>query len=249
MANFVVATTHVWLVAAGFALIYRSSGFFNFAHAGTYTVGAYTAHAFFAFRSATVLWRLLGGLVGVTSAVLVGGLLEFAVFRQMRRRGAESGTLLLASVGCLIVLQSFVSLVFGDAVLPAMPTGASRGVYQIFQSHVTATQLALVTSGLLVGPTLLVFLRQTTHGLTIRASASDPELATAAGVSVNKARLMVFLIGSGLAGLAGVFWSINTALSPTMGFNALRSLSSRVRHPVPEFTVPPRPTPPPHNRG
>jgi branched-chain amino acid transport system permease protein len=57
--------------------------------------------------------------------------------------------------------------------------------------------------------------------MALRAVANDPTLAQSVGVDVNRAILVSFFIGSALAGIGGIFWAYNTALSPLMGFTAL----------------------------
>src|SRR5689334_9524762 len=121
----ITSATHIWLVAAGFALIYRMSGFFNFSHAAAYTCGAYAAYVVTNWLSAPFV---LGFFFGTATAAAVGGLLELSVFRLLRRRGAHPISLLLASLGCLIVIQSAISMVFGDDVKSAGRNGLSRVV-------------------------------------------------------------------------------------------------------------------------
>jgi branched-chain amino acid transport system permease protein len=64
-------------------------------------------------------------------------------------------------------------------------------------------------------------LRFSRLGIVIRALAIDHELARSVGLNVDRAMLVVFLIGSVLAGAAGVLTSLETDLTPQMGFSGL----------------------------
>jgi branched-subunit amino acid ABC-type transport system permease component len=218
LVNILSSAAHIWLVAAGFALIYRTTRFFNFTHAAVYTCGAYAAYT---VTSALRGHAVFGYLFGIVSAAVIGGLLELCIFRPLRTRGAQSVSLLLASLGCLVVLQNAVSMVFGDDVKAAEDSGRPGIGFAFGGAHVTSIQFILIGSALTAGLMLAAFLLRTQLGMILRASANDPILAKSVGLNVNRAILVSFLIGSALAGIAGVLWAGNTALSPAMGFNAL----------------------------
>jgi branched-subunit amino acid ABC-type transport system permease component len=218
LANIASSTAHIWLVAAGFALIYRTTRFFNFTHAAVYTCGAYAAYS---VTSALRGHAVFGYLLGIVSATVIGGFLELCIFRPLRTRGAQSVSLLLASLGCLVVLQNAVSMVFGDDVKVVGDGGRPDLGFVLGGAHVTSIQFILIGSALAASLMLAAFLLKTQLGMILRASANDPILAKCVGVNVNRAILASFLIGSTLAGIAGVLWAGNTALSPAMGFNAL----------------------------
>lgn len=218
LANIVFSSAHIWLVAAGFALIYKTTGFFNFSHAAVYTCGAYAAYAVTTGLGAPFVFGFFFGVVG---AVAVGGLLEVSIFRLLRRHRAHQISLLLASLGILIVIQSAVSMVFGDDVKSAGGNGLPSTVITIGGAHLTSIQFILI--GSTIGASLIVaaLLLRTQLGMILRATANDPDLARCIGVEIDRAILVSFVIGSTLAGVAAVLWAENTALSPAMGFNAL----------------------------
>ena len=218
LINSATSTAHIWFVAAGFALIYRTTGFFNFSQAAVYTCGAYTAYAVTSGLGAPFI---LGFLCGVASAAVVGGFLELSVFRLLRGRGAHPISLLLASLGCLIVIQSTVSIVFGDDVKSGAGNGLSSIGLVLRGAHLTSIQLILISSALAAGLMVTALLLRTQLGMTLRATANDPDLAKCMGVEIDRVILASFVIGSTLAGIAAILWSENTALSPAMGFNAL----------------------------
>jgi branched-subunit amino acid ABC-type transport system permease component len=218
LANIATSAAHIWLIAAGFGLIYGTTRFFNFSHAAIYVCGAYAAYAVTSSLGANFF---VGCIIGVCSAAILGGFLEISIFRPLRRRGTHPISLLLASLGCLVVLQNVISIVFGDDVKAAGGGGRPSTGFAFGGARITSIQFILIGSALAASLMLAAFLLRTQLGMILRASANDPILAKCVGVNVDRAILVSFLIGSTLAGLAGVLWAGNTALSPAMGFNAL----------------------------
>lgn len=66
-----------------------------------------------------------------------------------------------------------------------------------------------------------MFTKKTKLGKLMRAVANDPNLASASGVNSNWILLWVFIIGSCLAGIAGILISLDVDITPIMGMNVL----------------------------
>lgn len=218
LVNIIISSAHISLIAIGFGVIYRIARFFHFAHAAVYTVSAYMAYVVENLLGGNVL---LGIVVGIAAGAALGGLMELSIFAPLRRTGASPVVLLVASLGILIILQNAISLVFGDQVRsvgwPA-EANSSRGV---IGARITTFQFTLLGAALAATLLLALLLKITRQGMTLRAVANDQALAQSIGIDVNRATLLAFVIGSTLAGMAGVLWAHNTALSPMMGFGAL----------------------------
>jgi ABC-type glucose/galactose transport system permease subunit len=75
---------------------------------------------------------------------------------------------------------------------------------------------ALVAAAVLAAAVWLV-VERTSLGLAIRAATQDPTMAAVLGVNVQRLNTIVFALGSGLAGAAGVILGTMTSLSPQMG--------------------------------
>jgi branched-chain amino acid transport system permease protein len=202
----------------GFSLIYRTTRIFHFAHASVYVIGAYVAYSTLTLLCSDPLFAIV---VGTICGALLGGLIELCIYKPLRQRQATSIALLVASLGVLIVLQNSVSLTFGDDTKSLRWGSSSQGVIEVMGARITVVQGLLVVAPLTIMLILAIFFNLTGQGLKLRAVANDPFLAQVAGVDVNRVMLSSFLIGSGLAALAGILWSLNTALNPVMGFSAL----------------------------
>ena len=215
--NTVVSASIVLLIAVGFSIVFSTTRFFHFAHGIVFTCGAYIAYA--CHESLRVP---LGGAVilGAGGACLVGCVIEWLVYRPLRRRGGSGLVLLLASLGVYVVLENGVSLIFGDATRVLRWGSVAEGV-NVLGGRVTPAQIAAVAvAGGLVA-SLWVLMKATRVGTALRAVASNPELAGITGIEANPVILLAFGLGSFLAGVAGAASAMLSDMTPTMGMTPL----------------------------
>ena len=217
IVNGIIAGCIYALVALGFSLIYGTARFFNFAHGAVYTLGAYLAYTFCVPLS---LPFPLAVFLAIALSSLAGAGIEFTIYRPMRKRGSSSLILLISSLGLLIVMQNIISLVWGDATKSIRASSAGEG-FDIFGARITTIQLVIVFTS--CGLTLLLrfFLDKTLLGLRLRAVAGDRELSQVMGIDPDKSILLSFALGSILAAAAAILISLDTDMTPTMGFYAL----------------------------
>ena len=217
ISNSIVAGGEIALVAISFTFIYSVTRFFNFAHSASYVAGAYAGYSLIVLAGCS---PTIGFFGAVAAGAFVGMVLEFSFFGKLRDRQASSLVLLLVSFGLMVVFQNLISIMFGDATLVLRRAPVSR-VFQFADARITSIQAAVVLTSLGVGVSMEVLLWFTRMGRVFRAIASDPELALVRGVPVDGAILVIFGIGSGMAGLAGILVAYDTDLYPTMGMHAL----------------------------
>lgn len=215
--NGLVAGSGLGLLAASFALIYQTAGFFHFAHASVYTVGAYLAYA--STRSLGLPLPVALACAVVITA-LIGWAHYTAVYSPILRKRGSPTDLLLASLGLMVALQNGVAMTFGDELKILWDRPVTQG-FQIGGVLITGVQITiiLVSAGSLLG--LASLLKYTRWGLLLRAVANDPALASAYGLEPRRVTGAAFAIGSGLAAVAAILAALDTGLRPSMGFNAL----------------------------
>ena len=136
----------------------------------------------------------------------------------LRHRRAKPLVVLLTSLGVYIVLQNLIVIAFGDNVRTIHSPLIQEGV-KVFGLRITFPQIALILMGIIILIFLTLLLRHTKLGKSIRAVSSDSELAEISGIKTNNLLLMVFAIGSAIAGAAGISAAIDTNMTPTMGIN------------------------------
>jgi branched-chain amino acid transport system permease protein len=217
LTNSIIAGSIYALVALGFGLIYSTARFFHIAHGAIYTASAYTAYTV----SVLLGWHPASGiLLGIIVGTALGALMEISVYRVLRRIGSSAIVLLIASLGMLLCIQNAISMIFGDRPR-VLRFGEVEEGSLISGAYITRIQITIVVGSVLLSLGTWALLRASRFGRTLRAVASDRELAAAYGIDADKTILVTFLLGSALASIAGVLIGIDTNLTPAMGFNAL----------------------------
>lgn len=215
--NILISSCDFLLLAISFTIIYKITQFFHFAHGVVFTSGAY-----FAF-----LFHILFGLplyiaipLACMAACLIGCMMEVLVYKPLRKRGATSIILLLASLGIYIVLQNLISMIFGDDTksIRTWPVVAGR---EVLGARITDVQIIIVAGSLLLVTGVGFWLARTKTGKAMRAVANNKELADVSGINSDKIILISFALGSALAGIAGILVALDVDMTPTMGMNAL----------------------------
>jgi branched-chain amino acid transport system permease protein len=214
--NAVIAASAYVLVGLGFALIYRTAGFFHFSHGVVFTIGAYTAYV---VSIVCPSWWVCVGAAAVVSAV-VGLGLQNLIYNPMQRRAASPAVLMLASLGSYLVLQNTISLMFGDEMMATKVRDVGRTA-EFLSLSITPFQAANIACAVTLTAGVILLLRATHVGLLIRAVANDCGLCDVRGVGSSGMTAFVFTLGSALAGVAGALVAFDTFLVPTMGLRAL----------------------------
>ncbi len=156
----------------------------------------------------------------IALALLLGGLIEFTIYRPLRKKKSSAIVLLLASLGIYIVLQNLISLFFGDDTKSIRTWEVREGI-EIAGAYITPVQLVIVASSLLLVGLVAGYLMLAKTGKAMRAVASDSELSKLSGIKSDRIILISFAIGSALAGIAGILVALDVDMTPTMGMNML----------------------------
>lgn len=216
IANGMIVGSIYGLVALGFGLIYSTTRFFHFAHAAIFTVGAYLTY------SGWLLGLSLTAAIplAIGGAAILGSLLEVGVYRLLRRNGASSLVLLLASLGLLIIIQNAISLIFGDDTKTMRGSVVAEGL-SVFGAIVTPIQITTIAVSVLLSALCWFFIGYSSKGKRISAVANDQELSRIVGIDSDVVILLTFVLGSALAAVAAILIALDTDMTPMMGFNAL----------------------------
>lgn len=201
----------LFLLASGLTLTFGIMDLVNLSHASFYMLGAF-------FCAAVTLWSdsfVIGLIVGVVATALVALLLETSLIRRLY--ALEHMDQLLATFGLILCFDTLVHLVWGPAgivmPLPAWLNGQIRFLDVVFPVY----RLMIILSGLLVAASLYVLVTHTRTGMLIRAGASNRTMVGALGVDIKMLFSGVFVLGSVLAGLAGMLIAPITEASIGMG--------------------------------
>ena len=211
--NGLSAGSVVALTAVSFVIAYRTGGFFNFAHAGLITAGAYS---FYFLKSQAGLPAAVAAALFYLVPVAVGGLLERAVHKPLRLRYAKSTGLLLASLGTYTLIHNSVALIFGDDTRSFRWWPIQEG-WSLGDLRLTPVQAATAAAAWTAIGITGLFLRSSDAGRRIRAVGISPGLAEVVGIDIEAARFSAILLASALAGLSGFLIACDVDMNPTMG--------------------------------
>jgi branched-chain amino acid transport system permease protein len=211
------------LLGIGWGIIFNTTGTFHFAHGVVYTAGAYGA-VLFADTLGLPLPLAVAG--GVAVAVVLGVGIDVVCYAPMRRIGATPMTILITSLGVLIVVENSLPILFGTAsrTIPGIDTVTiAVGPAVITNLHIVKTAAAF---GLFAA--LIAFLRYTRAGKAMRAVGSNPEMAQIVGFHLRRVYMLAFAVGSALAGVGGILEAADTGAVPHMGTQAVLIASMAV---------------------
>jgi len=208
------------LVALGYTMVYGIMGLINFAHGEVVMIGALAALATMKPLAGSGLPGPLIVLIALAVAVVVCMALGFAIERIAYRplRNAPRLAPLITAIGVSIVLQQLAMLIWGrnyHAVPPLLPSAP----HEFFGAEITELQLIIMAVATLTMAGLILLVNRTRLGRAMRATAENPAIAGLMGVDANRIIALTFVIGSGLAALAGVLVSANYGIAHYhMGF-------------------------------
>jgi branched-chain amino acid transport system permease protein len=205
------------LMAVGLAMVFGILRLINFAHGDLMMIAAYVA--VFCIGAGLSLLVSLPIIVGAT--VVVGLLMERVAYRPIR--GAPDVAVLLSSFAVGQILQNGTLLatrLVDKPQLIAFPSPeALSGVVTLGTITIPKVNVASFVVGLLLLGLLTLFVTRTDLGLSMRATAEDVPAARLVGINVNRVVATAFAIGSALAAVAGLLYSVQAGqINPYMGF-------------------------------
>ncbi len=217
LINGLIAGAIYALVASGFALIYSTCKFVHFAHGSSVAVAAYTL--FFFFQKLDLnFWLAI--ILTIIFAGFFGWLMNKIIYQPLRKRKASNVILLIASVGLLILIESLLLLIFGADVKTIGFIKIAKGL-NFFGAIITPLQIVIIAVSLILLVALFLFMKKSRLGKAMRAVADNQEVAEIVGISTKKIYSWSFVIGSAIAGVAGILVGLEQNLEPMMGTNLM----------------------------
>ena len=198
------------LIAIGYTMVYGIIGMINFAHGDVYMIGAFNALiAFILLGVFGITWVPLAlGLVLVIAVIVTavyGWTVERIAYRPLR--GSTRLAPLISAICMSILLENYVQLLQGarNKPMPNLLEGGFRLWSENgFNVQVRYLQIVIVglTVALMAGFTLLI--TRTQLGRAQRATEQDRKMAALLGVNVDRTISLTFVLGAGLAAVAGM---------------------------------------------
>jgi branched-chain amino acid transport system permease protein len=222
------------LIALGYTMVYGVLRFINFAHSDVMMLGAFAAY-FLAPLAAKIFpaQSYAGALVVIVLSALIcaiiGMVIEFLAYRPLRRR--PKLTVLITAIGVSLFLEFTCqhAAVFGAATRP-FPKLVPEHDFQFGGLSVNSSDLGVLIVTALLLAALWWIVQRTRVGVAMRAVSFNERAAALMGVNINRIISFTFGLGSALAAVAGVFYSMRAqGIEPLMGVQpGLRAFTAAV---------------------
>jgi branched-chain amino acid transport system permease protein len=218
------------LIALGYSMVYGILKLLNFAHGDVFMIGSYIGYfVLTAFGGAVnpsipvALLILLMFGAAMTGSGVLGIAIERFAYRPLRR--ASRIAPLISALGVSFFLQQTAAILFGATPKQYQTFSLSGGSLfdriTIGSFEIQYMQLIVILAAVFLMVVLTQLVARTRVGKAMRATSFDLEAASMMGIDVDRVIVFTFLVGSALAGAAGVMNGLlfqNTF--PTLGFNA-----------------------------
>jgi branched-chain amino acid transport system permease protein len=208
-----------FLVASGFTLIFGLMRNVNLAHGSLYLFGGYVGYAISVWTGS---W-ILSFIIAFLAVALVGVVLQLVVFRRMEGQDLRQT---MVTIGLSIVFADLMLWAFGGDFyqiqtpawlvgpieLPLVTAVKSSGeaVYLLYPR----VRLVIFAASVVIGVAMWLALNRTRVGMMVRAGVDDRDILAATGVHIQLVFVVVFALGAGLAGIAGVVGGTFQSISP-----------------------------------
>ena len=196
-ANSIAFGGLLFLLSAGFALIFGLMRIPNLTHGSLFMLGAY-------FGVSLIAWGVgfwPAALAGGVGVAVLGGLIERLLLRRLP--GAELAQVLV-TLGLSFMIADTCLMQWGGDPISIETPAALRGASHVAGVAFPTYRLGVIVIAVACAAALWAMLERTRLGAMIRAGVDDPMMARAVGIRVPLLFTVVFCLGSGLAGFAGV---------------------------------------------
>jgi branched-chain amino acid transport system permease protein len=201
------------LVAAGLTLVYGVMKVVNFAHGEFITLGMYLS--FFAWSAGGLdPYAAAPFILGVVFG-LAASLARLAIYPVLRHPQINQ---MLVTIGMSWLLIGLVQLTWG-ANNRVVALSWARSALDVGGLRLSLTRLLAFGVSMAVALVFWWFLKHTRSGVALRAAADSPDPARLCGIDVERAQLLTFALGSGLAALAGILVAPVFPMNPTIGID------------------------------
>jgi branched-chain amino acid transport system permease protein len=191
----------LFLLSAGFSLIFGLMRIPNLTHGSLFMLGAYIGATFAIGVGGVKLNFWLAALLATLAVAFLGALAERFL---LRRLPGDQMAQVLVTLGLSFMAADFCLMVWGgDPLSVATPpelAGFARFGVLVFPNY----RLAIIVIAIIVAIGLWLLLERTRLGAMIRAGVDDPDMARVVGIRVSQLFTIVFALGAGLAAFAGI---------------------------------------------
>jgi branched-chain amino acid transport system permease protein len=218
------------LIALGYSLVYGILKLLNFAHGDVFTVGSFIGFGMLQLLGGSTdpvvpVWLLL---VLITATAMAGcAVLGVAIERFAYRplRDAPRIAPLISALGVSFFLAYSLQLLFGSEQRDYDAFSMANGAlffngFDIGNVRVPLLRIVIILSAFALMVALWLLVNRTRTGKAMKATSYDREAAAMMGIDVDRVIVFAFVLGSALAGAAGVLFALRVPTYASLGFIA-----------------------------
>jgi branched-chain amino acid transport system permease protein len=223
------------LIALGYSMVYGVLKLLNFAHGDVYMVGAFIGFGmiqWLGYRGEGDVWQPVISTWFVLFVVLVvamagtaglGVAIERFAYRPLRN--APRIAPLISALGVSFFIAYSMQLMFGSQQRDYNAFGIDNGKlflegFDIGNVRVPLLRIIIIVAAFVLMLVLWLLVTRTRTGKAMRATSFDREAAAMMGIDIDRVIVFTFVLGSALAGAAGVMFALRAPAAVTMGFIA-----------------------------
>jgi branched-chain amino acid transport system permease protein len=204
----------LFLLSAGFSLIFGLMRIPNLLHGSFFMLGAYFGVTLLA--KGANFW--VAALASAAAMAVLGGLLERLLLRRLA--GQELPQVLLTLGFAFIIGDICLMIWTGDPWQPATPSQLT-GAVQVAGLFFPIYRLAIVAVAVVIAIALWLMIDWTRLGAMIRAGVDDAPIARVVGIKVSQLFTLIFALGAALAAFGGVMGAPYLSVYPGLDFEML----------------------------
>ena len=210
------ALAAVWAFQKGYRRIFGNAGTRPFLVVSTIAAAVLGAYCGFLLSGAPGAKLYLSWAVSCLLAGIVGLAFYRGLYVYMRQRARSPLIMLVASLGILLAITAFITIVFQSAPRPLPDTFGSSPL-TIGGANIKGLNVFTVGVALVAFAGLMLLLKKTPFGRAVRAIGDDEEVSKVVGINTTVIIAAVFFIGAVFAAMAGLLSGHDTAIQPRMG--------------------------------
>ena len=199
------------LIAIGYVLIYNAWGVLNFSQGDMVMIGAFCILVTHSMLGLPIYIALP---LAIIMCMAIGYIIELLAFRPLI--DASNQRRLIATIGIGIFIRNLVHQVFGADAYP-FPTIFGDKSFKIGNLVLVPQNLWNMFIGIALVLILMIFLKKTSLGKAMRATAQDREAARLMGINVKRCMSITFIMAAALGGIAGILLSPVYYVIATLG--------------------------------
>lgn len=216
------------LIALGYSLVYGILKLLNFAHGDVFMVGTFIGFGAIQLLGGTAspivpAWALLVliTLAAMAGCALLGVVIERFAYRPLR--DAPRIAPLISALGVSFFIAYSMQLLFGSELRNYDTFSLNGGSlyfdgFDIGNVRVPMIRIITIVSAFVMMTLLWLLVTRTRVGKAMRATSFDREAAAMMGIDIDKVIVFAFVLGSALAGAAGVLFALRIPTYATIGF-------------------------------